>query len=115
MYFIWGQTQQFVCPNMVSGLRVAATKKIFFPFKPLRRKNIHLCKKCYGFYHNYLIFQKDEATILLPIKVGSKPTLIWMGMAQALSTWLKYIPEVQHPKQNKTKIQGRKKGLDYTY
>ena len=22
-------------------------------------------------------------------------------MAQALSTWLKYIPEVQHPKQNK--------------
>lgn len=38
MYFISGRTQQFVCPNIVSGLRVAATKKIFFPFKPLRRK-----------------------------------------------------------------------------
>jgi hypothetical protein len=38
MYFISGRTQQFVCPNMVSGLRVAATKKIFLPFRPLRRK-----------------------------------------------------------------------------
>lgn len=38
MYFISGRTQQLVCPNMVSGLSVAATKKIFFPLRPLGGK-----------------------------------------------------------------------------
>lgn len=33
-----------------------------------------------------------------------------MGMAQAPSIWVKYIPEVQHPKQiNDTKIWRKKK------
>lgn len=63
MYFISGRTQQFVCPNMVSGLRVAATKKIFFPFKPLRRKKyVFMRRKRWILLH--LIFEKDEAITL---------------------------------------------------
>lgn len=38
IYFMSGLTQQLVWPNMVSGLRVAATKKMFLPFTPLSRK-----------------------------------------------------------------------------
>lgn len=34
-YFMSGLTQQLVWPNMVSGLRVAATRKMFLPFMPL--------------------------------------------------------------------------------
>lgn len=37
-YFMSGLTQQLVWPNMVSGLRVAATRKMFLPFTPLWRK-----------------------------------------------------------------------------
>lgn len=38
IYFMSGLTQQLVWPNMVSGLRVAATRKMFLPFTPLSRK-----------------------------------------------------------------------------
>lgn len=36
-YFMSGLTQQLVWPNMVSGRRVAATRKMFLPFTPLWR------------------------------------------------------------------------------
>ena len=95
MYFISGRTQQFVCPNIVSGLRVAATKKIFFPFNPLRKKTHIYAKYVVDSIMTIWYFKKMKPQFF------DKPTLIWMGMAQALSIWLKYIPEVQHPKQNK--------------
>lgn len=44
IYFMSGLTQQLVWPNMVSGLRVAATRKMFLPFTPLqnRKRDYHL-------------------------------------------------------------------------
>lgn len=38
IYLMSGRTQQLVWPNMVSGLRVAATRKMLLPFTPLLRK-----------------------------------------------------------------------------
>lgn len=37
MYFMSGLTQQLVCPNIVSGRRVAATRKTLLPLSALHK------------------------------------------------------------------------------